>query len=238
MLKIKEIFKSNYRRHFGTLDEILWAQIFHNTIIGSKWLIDKSFSPGRWAVGYEFLYVLYRVLDLFQPKSILELGLGQTTNMISQYVSANENISHLVVEHDPQWIKFFYKNRQNTSEKTKIINLDLETVFFGRDKTSVTAYKGFSEVMRGEKFDLVCIDGPFGSDGYSRVDILEIIPDCFEKSFVIMLDDYDREGEQNTVKEMKTYFRDSDMAICDAVYCGQKKSCLITTEDNRFLCSL
>jgi hypothetical protein len=232
LFRIKEILRANYRRHFGTLDEILWAQIFHDTIAESKWLIDKSFSPGRWAVGYEFLYVLYRILDSFRPKNILELGLGQTTNMISQYVLANEDTRHLVIEHDPQWIEFFCKNRQSSFEKTEITSLVLQTILFGHDKTPVTVYKGFSDEMRGKKFDFICIDGPFGSDGYSRTDVLDIIPDCLEKSFVIMLDDYNRKGEQNTIKEMKTRFHDNGISICGTAYNGQKRSYLITNVNN------
>ena len=47
----------------GCAREILWAQIFNNTISSSAWLKDASFSPGRAAVGYPFLYACYRILD-------------------------------------------------------------------------------------------------------------------------------------------------------------------------------
>ena len=69
----------------GRQSEVLWGEIFRDTIVNSIWLKDKSFSPGRWAAGYPFLYALYRVLDEARPKRILELGLGQTTRMIGQY---------------------------------------------------------------------------------------------------------------------------------------------------------
>ena len=38
-------------------------------------LINLSFSPGRGAIGYPVMYVLYRVLNEFKPTSILELGI-------------------------------------------------------------------------------------------------------------------------------------------------------------------
>lgn len=41
--------------------EAVWAEIFNNAITGSEWLTDTAFSPGRWAVGYPYLYVMYRV---------------------------------------------------------------------------------------------------------------------------------------------------------------------------------
>ncbi|MDR0580519.1 MAG: hypothetical protein LBG04_00155, partial [Holosporaceae bacterium] len=153
------------------------------------------------------------------------------------YVSAHEDVRHLIVEHDTEWIDFFRKEH-DISERTKIIQMDLEKVHFGPKSVSVTAYKGFSEAMRENKFDFICIDGPFGSGGYSRIDVLGIIPNSLEKSFVIMLDDHDRPGEQNTVKEMRSRFDDNDIAVCDSRYHGIKSTYLMTTVDNRFLCSL
>lgn len=71
----------------GINREILWANAFHDTIIDSEWLKSKTFSPGRWGVGYQYLYVLYRVLNEIKPRNILELGMGQTTRMIGQYAA-------------------------------------------------------------------------------------------------------------------------------------------------------
>lgn len=61
------------------------------------------------AAGYPFLYILYRVLRDAKPKRILELGLGETTKLISQYAAANEDVEHFVVEHDLDWISFYKK---------------------------------------------------------------------------------------------------------------------------------
>ncbi len=62
--------------------EILWAEIFRSVTDKSTWLKNRSFAPGRWALGYPALYILYRILNEMKPKSILELGLGQSTRMI------------------------------------------------------------------------------------------------------------------------------------------------------------
>ena len=37
--------------------EIIWADIYHDSIKGRNWLNDFPLSPGRWAVNYSFLYV-------------------------------------------------------------------------------------------------------------------------------------------------------------------------------------
>ncbi|GHV55476.1 hypothetical protein FACS1894216_17920 [Synergistales bacterium] len=134
------------------MDEILWAQIFHDTVSNSSWLVDKSFSPGRWAVGYDFLYVLYRALSSFRPKKILELGLGQTTHMISQYVSANTDVKHTVVEHDLSWIKF-YEKEHTILDRTEVIQMDLCDRSFMENQ--VTAYKDFSHRLTGGGGDVL-----------------------------------------------------------------------------------
>ncbi|GHV55474.1 hypothetical protein FACS1894216_17910 [Synergistales bacterium] len=87
-------------------------------------------------------------------------------------------------------------------------------------------------------FDFISIDAPFGSDVYSRIDVLDIIPDCLMSSFIIMIDDYNRIGEQNTVKEIMRRFSDRNISVCSGSYRGAKQSLLITTEDYKFLCTL
>jgi hypothetical protein len=238
---IKKPFKKIYQRTFGVLfsdvDELLWAQVFHDAIIGSEWLVDKKFYPGRAAVGYEFLYVLFRALNSVRPKSILELGLGQTTHMITQYIAANSGAQHIVVEHDPLWIDFFLKEHR-ISGRTKIAQMDLgKTDFQG---SSVTSYERFSENLAGNRFDFICIDGPFGFDAkkYSRVDTLKIIPHCLESSFVIIIDDYNRLAEQNTVKELTAILSRNNICTCGGSYRGRKTSHLIATPDYKFLCTL
>ena len=73
----------------------------------------------------------------------------------------------------------------------------------------VRAYKGFEDRFKEEKFDLISIDGPFGYDmkELARIDALRILPNALAPSFTIMVDDYNRKGEQNMVKLIKGRFR-------------------------------
>ena len=90
--------------------EAVWAQVFHDTVTESTWFTRQALSPGRWAAGYPFLYVLYRILDEARPTFILELGLGQSTKLTAQYAASNPASQHIVVEHDPEWIAAFEAN--------------------------------------------------------------------------------------------------------------------------------
>ena len=50
-------------------DEILWARIWNDTKIGIPWIEGlQSVSPGRWAVGYNYLYIMTRILNEMNPK--------------------------------------------------------------------------------------------------------------------------------------------------------------------------
>lgn len=218
--------------------EAVWAQIFNNTISGSMWLRDTAFSPGRWAVGYPYLYVMYRVLNETRPKHILELGLGQSTRMIAQYAAAFDNVEHIVVEHDPEWIKFFC-NSFKLPQNTKVIMLEREMVSF-KEAEAVRVFKGFKERFQGQKFDFISVDAPLGSDmkQYSRIDVLELLPDGLADSFVILLDDAERKGETHTICEIENLLGYYNIAYERGRYSGKKDCVLISTSDLRFLSSL
>ncbi|OON97113.1 MAG: hypothetical protein ATN36_04125 [Epulopiscium sp. Nele67-Bin005] len=156
-------------------DESVWAHIFQHTIINSTWLQDKTFSAGRWAIGYPVLYAIYRILDEIKPKRILELGLGQSTRLVSQYVSTQDDVIHFVVENNGQWINFF-ENSFALPTNSEIIELSWE--FKEYKNQNVRVFKDFKETFKEEKFDFICIDAPLGGDmkKYARIDILEILP--------------------------------------------------------------
>lgn len=242
----------NAIKHWGkNTDELVWAQVFHDAIRGSKWLEPETLSlcPGRMAVGYNYLYPMFRILDEFRPKKILELGLGQSSKMISRYAGseiAGKDCSYTIVEHDKSWADFF-QHRYPLPTCATVKNATLETRSFNYGKRNCMAYqyneKEFSEILGKNRYDLISIDAPFGSDVlspyvYSRVDIISHIPSCLEKSFCIIIDDYERLGEKNTADLIMKQLNDSQIEYCHAVYSGIKGSIVIVSKDLKFLCSL
>lgn len=218
--------------------EILWAENFNNTVSGSEWLKDKSFSPGRWAVGYQYLYAVYRILNTVKPKKILELGLGQSTKLLSQYAKANKVVKHIVVEHDQEWIDF-YKKENEVAENTEILKIEREYRKYKNDD-KVLAFKEFKENLKGQKFDFISIDAPLGANAkiYARVDVLEILPECLEKDFVMVIDDYNRKGEKNTVNEIERILKEHNISYCKGIYYGEKECMVISSEKLKFVCSM
>lgn len=218
--------------------EAVWAEVFNNAISGSAWLKNTAFSPGRWAVGYSALYVIYRVLNEARPKRILELGLGQSTRMIAQYAAAHEDVEHTVVENDAEWIAFF-KNDFALSEHTKIVRLETEMVPY-KDADTVRVFKGFREAFAGQKFDFIFIDAPIGGDmtQYARIDVLGLLPECLCEDFVILIDDADRSGETHTVSEMEKCLQENKVSYEEGRYCGKRDNILISAEHMGFLTSM
>lgn len=216
-------------------DELLKAMIFNNTIANSKWMKFKSFSPGGWAVDYAFLYTLYRVLNDVHPKSILEFGLGQSSKLIHQYADFYEDVHAITCEHDPEWISFF-KRSIYEEYKISIQNIELEQVNYNSEVT--LSYKDINIVFEDKKFDLIVVDAPFGSPRYSRSQILDLAKNNLADSFCIIIDDYDRVGEQETAKELMNLLDKAEIKYESKVYSGSKQHILICDYSSKFLTSL
>ena len=218
--------------------ESVWADIFNSTICHSTWLKDKTFSPGRWAVGYPFLYVMYRVLNECKPSSILELGLGQSTRMTAQYARWKADVSHIIVEHDPRWIEFFSRDFV-MPENSRIEQMNWDFIPYKKAQ-AVRCYQHFQDKIQGKQFDFICIDGPLSVDmrSYARIDVLRSLPECLSENFVIMLDDCNRTGVLNTVQEMEYCLHQHGIAYQKGIYSGEKDCILLCAEHMGFLASL
>lgn len=227
--KIPEISKQNV----VLTSEPYWANVYHDTIINSAWLKNKSVSPGRWAVSYIVLYVLYRVLDEFKPKSILECGLGQSSKLTMQYADAY-NADLIVCENNPEWVKFFSLQMPSAEKYVKMHDLDMVEIVAPHQSRT---YANFADTVRDKKFNLVVIDGPLGSAHYSRPEILDVV-DSLDASFVIMLDDMNRIGEQEIWDLLKKRLTDRGIKFVENIYSSDKSVGLLCSPDLDFLTSL
>lgn len=218
--------------------ELIWARVWDDTRNGIDWMKDlPSISPGRYAVGYAYIYILTRVLNDYEPHKILDLGLGISSSIISNYMKHHsfDDSCHTIIEHDPDWISF-YTNKNKLSKASRI-----ETVKLTRKELngySYEAYENLGSVVQGKKYDLISIDGPHGKTRYSRRDILEFLPAILNDSFVIIIDDSERQGEKATISEIKTILTANNIEFCSSTYSGLKDSYIITSKNNKFLCSL
>ena len=230
------------------LNELMWAQIFNSSKGNIGWLTNPELPlwPGRFGVGYQYMYVVSRILNEVQPKMILETGLGQSTRLIGRYInwiSNEKECLHTVIEHDHNWIETFKKDFL-LNASTQIIQMDLQNIAIQlspSEKTNTYVYQWFAEKLVGEKFDFISIDAPYGTNeknGFSRIDLLGLLPDCLAERFCIVLDDYERYGEQNMVKQLRAILYNNNINFYEAIYPGQKNLLLIVSEDLKYLCTL
>ncbi|BEU86842.1 hypothetical protein TAMA11512_03060 [Selenomonas sp. TAMA-11512] len=244
--RIKELRARILGRDLSVLDELIWGQVYTSTIADSEWLVNKSVSPGRWAVGYNYLYVLYRALDEVRPKHILELGLGQSTKVIGQYAAymnaiAPQETSHLIIEQDASWAEFFLAKQQAYVKSSELLILPVEEQC--ADGCTYETYRGFADTIKAKQivFNLISVDAPIGGQGrYGRRDILSILPDCLSDDFVILFDDYGFEMVEHSVVEAEQLLAKCGIRFAGAVYsgAGHKKIYVIASEKWKFLTTL
>jgi hypothetical protein len=222
--KIKQIILQN--------KELEWANIYHDSIRGKDYLESLPLNIGRWAGNYSFFYVLNRILMDYKPNSILELGLGESTKFISAYIKNYLlESTHVVVEHDSQWISVF-KEKNSLSERSSIVHCELGERTVKSFKS--TSYTGFKEKVN-QKFDLYIVDGPFGSAKFSRYDIVDLV-EGFSKDeeFIILFDDYERDGEIDTTKEIIQKLKDKNISFHTQKYSGIKSQLIIATDKYKY----
>ena len=118
------------------------------------------------------------------------------------------------------------------------VKLPLETESFMDD--NVPVYDGFADAFTEQEFDLISIDGPYGflSEVYSRIDVLKLMPGCLADSFIIMVDDYNRQNAKNTVELMKQKLDEHGISYKTGLYQGIKSMCVIASENLGFVCSM
>lgn len=237
--RIKELIKENKERQNKIIaqnEELLWSAVFHDSIRGKKGIEDLSLNIGRWAGNYSFFYVLNRILNDYQPKRILEFGLGESSKFVSTYLDNYLlNSEYLIIEQDADW-KAIFENKFTLSPRSSIKVLPLiKKKYKGYD---FNGYENIESTITST-FDLYIIDGPFGSPNYSRFDVFALAEKLSKgDEFIIMIDDYDRHGERETVNELLKMFQNKDIDIFRETYKGVKSVTVIVTEKYKYVTSL
>ena len=215
--------------------ELNFADLLHDTIIESGWLHDKSFSLHGWAANYSFIYMLYRILDNAKPQNILEMGMGQTSRLTSQYAAyCNPNATLDIIDNDAGWIAT-YQPQLAQNEHTKVHQRDLE--FFTYDETECRKYKDLNKIVGNAKYDLIIVDGPFGGgQTFPRSNILDLIKNHnLDDDFIIVFDDAERKGEQNTIAQTIKLLQEQNMEHFVFQRFGIKTQTYITSLTKSFI---
>lgn len=220
---------------------IYYGQLFNSTIRGCEWLDGVAFSPGRWAVDYQFLYVLYRSLVALRPNSVMEFGLGQTTIMLNCYAMSHPEASIVTVEHNSEWRDFFISSTPlasnlqiKLSELTKVSFRGHTTLRYVDNAATLVPSSSASAGLQ-----MILLDGPFGSPRYSRSQILDLLPASLDRDrFCIIIDDISRRAEQDTARLVLDTLSSHSIKHVSYRYRGECDFMVICSPNLSFLLSL
>lgn len=240
--KIKSLVRiiSETKERVDLIEKLLreneWNNVFNSAIIGSTWFNNTPLNIGRWAGNYSLLYILYRILNEIKPERILELGLGETTKMIQAYKQHhNVNAFCVTIEQSKEWIDLKLKNGI-LLENIKIVKADVESIDVKGFETFI--YKDLPTLLTpfNKRFSLILIDGPLGTDNYSRYNIVELVNKGFlDSNFIIIVDDYNRLGEQQTVNDLREALTNLKYNYFEGIYEGDKNNLIIGSLNFQFL---
>lgn len=231
-------YKSSDHRNSLFSKEVRYALVFKDTIEGCEWLTNTTFSLNNSASNYSFMYTLFRILDEINPQNILELGLGQT-KLTTQYANFFKDSKLITVDGDQDWIDVF-SEKLTCEGNINIIQQDTEK--FTYNETENLRYKDLSNIVKEDKFDLIIIDGPNGFNPetgelltYSRSNIWNLLDNNLAEDFVIIIDDYERLGEKNTMNRVEEVLNEKGIEFYTFKSIGLKEQYVICSEKYKFI---
>ena len=168
------------------------------------WRVTDLFTDGAAANPTLQLFNL-KVLQLVKPRTVLELGSGQTTKVLSAYVRASPAASVLTLEQDAAWVE---RLRPEVIHDYRHVPVVPQT-FSCRGSNLHLATTWYEEVpeLQERQFDYILVDGPDpatdpAKTDYARSGILKYIPSILNQSFVVVFDDAERYAESMTVNAL------------------------------------
>lgn len=133
------------------------------------------------------------------------------------------------------WLKYF-NTRFVLSKRSSVDILPLI-----ENSVKDKKYLGYKDIGNfiTRKYDLYCIDGHFGSEEFSRYDIVNIATK-FNKDdeFIIIFDDYDKCGEKMTVVDLLDVLKSKNVLFYTGIYSGEKEVFVIGTQKYKYITSL
>jgi predicted O-methyltransferase YrrM len=170
--------------------EIVYRDLFVRDI--AKLGLDDSYYPVGSAANYSLLYFVTRCFLELPIRNAIEFGAGQSSVLMSQLNDRlKKEATITTVEHDTLWA-----NIVRAKVNHAVITADLVPKTIDGHKIS---HYGGEYFDSSALYDFVLVDGPPAhkkETAFNRLGAVELIENNLADSFVIVLDDMQREGEQ------------------------------------------
>ena len=197
----------------GLFTEVIYQQIFERACADAG--VRNTFYPVGPAANYTLLYLLFRVIRENRLETIVELGSGQSTILIDRIKPAGTR--HVCYEDDPDWFDRVRPDLTDTDYRLRgLTSVEIE----GR------VHRWYSDVEPTD-FDLLLVDGPWGTRHWSRVGCVPLIERNTRRDFVIIFDDSNRPGEAETVSYVLERLRRRDPDVIARSLRGTKRQTVI-----------
>ncbi len=169
--------------------EVIYRDLFRRELaqIGEE---DRFFPTGG-AANYSLLYLIARIAAEFRPSHVLDIGAGQSTLLWSLLKKRGLVGDMLTLEHDADW-----GERMRTQVDHPILVTPLRQLQVGGRRSNTYDWDA---ARHGRSFDVIVCDGPNGTPRHSRRGVLSMLDGELADDFVLILDDAERPGEQDTV---------------------------------------
>jgi len=146
------------------------------------------------AANYSLLALIFRACHELPVERVLELGAGQSTLLLDAISKGRaEALAVTTVENDAAWAERIGKK---VKHEVLLHNLEPREVMGRRE----LCYSKPEALPTG--VNLLIVDGPRGIPRFSRWSAMEIASRCLAKDFLIIFDDAERVGEQDTIRSL------------------------------------
>lgn len=129
---------------------------------------------------------IQKLLEKYHPKDILELGGGLSSLVLKNPITIDHLKSYTDIPTFPLIIKDYEINR-------KIYK-------------NCRVYDGLEDFIEDKQFDFILIDGPYGQQNYSRIQMVEIYKHLVPGG-IMVIHDADRFGEQQSIQLIENTYQ-------------------------------
>lgn len=198
-------FKSDIGK-INNLIEVKSSETQNAVYLSQLGLVFPAFMGG-WSIDTFLGKLIVQHLVEYRPKTILELGSGSSTLLITrtlQLLGINE-VNHIVVDHEQKYLdltrSYACINKVDSQVKwlcCPLVNYEeMDKIWYGN----------LLENLNGVEIDFILIDGPPGIlQNNSRYPALPLLYPFLSKRVTIMLDDANRKDEQQIVNDWISLF--------------------------------
>jgi predicted O-methyltransferase YrrM len=196
--------------------ELRYERLLGNALNGMG--IASRYYPIKSAANYSLLYLIMRVATELPVRRVLELGCGQSTLLLDD-LSRQHSFDVITLEQDAGWAQ---RIQAQVAHRIHVAPLVKKTIQ-GRE---VDSYAPAPSSL-ADRVDFLIIDGPVGKLHYSRWGALEYIEALLCEDIVLLFDDVERAGEQDTIQATLELLNERGLDYSVTLTRAIKSQCLI-----------